>query len=205
MLYESRATQRAGQTETQVEACRGCSAKGAGWPRPRAVRASQRYRFGRTRAADRCQEQGRGRYPLEGRRGPGSHPDGDGRSPERRRSTREARGDEYDRSHRRERLSKPDERAPHRLLRRRRRPARRGVETIGRRDQTLYRRPLPSEAILPSAGLGRWSWPSTLSVSIPIVPLVTNLELRMPSAPAHRDAVTSAQTALRDLPLYRQV
>lgn len=38
-----------------------------------------------------------------------------------------------------------------------------------------------------------------------IVPLVSHLELRMPSAPAHLEAVTNAQTALRDLPLHRQV
>lgn len=38
-----------------------------------------------------------------------------------------------------------------------------------------------------------------------IVPLVSHLELRMPSAPAHREAVTNAQTALRDLPLHGQV
>lgn len=38
-----------------------------------------------------------------------------------------------------------------------------------------------------------------------IVPLVSHLELRMPSAPAHREAVTLAQNALRDLPLHRQV
>ncbi|HKO46154.1 MAG TPA: phytochelatin synthase family protein [Polyangiaceae bacterium] len=38
-----------------------------------------------------------------------------------------------------------------------------------------------------------------------IVPLVANLELRMPSAPAHREAVLGAQAALRDLPLHRQI
>jgi glutathione gamma-glutamylcysteinyltransferase len=43
------------------------------------------------------------------------------------------------------------------------------------------------------------------SLAQAIVPLVAHLELRMPSAPAHRAAVTSAQTALRDLPLHRQV
>ena len=43
------------------------------------------------------------------------------------------------------------------------------------------------------------------SLAEAIVPLVSNLELRMPSAPVHREAVTSAQTALRQLPLYRQV
>jgi len=43
------------------------------------------------------------------------------------------------------------------------------------------------------------------SLARAVVPLVSHLELRMPSAPAHRDAVTSAQAALRDLPLHRQV
>jgi glutathione gamma-glutamylcysteinyltransferase len=43
------------------------------------------------------------------------------------------------------------------------------------------------------------------SLARAIVPLVAHLELRMPSAPAHREAVTSARAALRDLPLYRQV
>jgi glutathione gamma-glutamylcysteinyltransferase len=43
------------------------------------------------------------------------------------------------------------------------------------------------------------------SLAQAILPLVSHLELRMPSAPAHREAVTSAQTALRDLPLYRHV
>jgi len=38
-----------------------------------------------------------------------------------------------------------------------------------------------------------------------MVPLVSHLELRMPTAPAHREAVSSARTALRNLPLYRQV
>jgi glutathione gamma-glutamylcysteinyltransferase len=38
-----------------------------------------------------------------------------------------------------------------------------------------------------------------------MVPLVSHLELRMPTAPAHREAVSSARAALRDLPLYRQV
>jgi hypothetical protein len=47
--------------------------------------------------------------------------------------------------------------------------------------------------------------PDVTSLAQAIVPLVSNLELRMPSAPAHREAVTSAQTALRDLPLHRQV
>jgi glutathione gamma-glutamylcysteinyltransferase len=42
------------------------------------------------------------------------------------------------------------------------------------------------------------------SLAQAIVPLVSHLELRMPSAPAHREALTSAQAALRDLPLYRQ-
>ncbi len=43
------------------------------------------------------------------------------------------------------------------------------------------------------------------SLAQAIVPLVSHLELRMPNAPAHREAVASAQTALRDLPLYRRV
>jgi len=43
------------------------------------------------------------------------------------------------------------------------------------------------------------------SLARAIVPLVSHLELRMPSAPAHREAVSSAQTALRDLPLHGQV
>jgi glutathione gamma-glutamylcysteinyltransferase len=43
------------------------------------------------------------------------------------------------------------------------------------------------------------------SLAQALVPLASNLELRMPSAPAHRDAVTSAQTALRELPLHRHV
>jgi glutathione gamma-glutamylcysteinyltransferase len=43
------------------------------------------------------------------------------------------------------------------------------------------------------------------SLARAIVPLVSNLELRMPSAPAHREAVTNAQTALRQLPLHGQV
>jgi glutathione gamma-glutamylcysteinyltransferase len=43
------------------------------------------------------------------------------------------------------------------------------------------------------------------SLAQAVVPLVAHLELRMPSAPAHREAVTRAQTALRDLPLHRQV
>jgi hypothetical protein len=38
-----------------------------------------------------------------------------------------------------------------------------------------------------------------------IVPLVSHLELRMPSAPAHREAVTSARSALCELALHRQV
>ncbi len=38
-----------------------------------------------------------------------------------------------------------------------------------------------------------------------IVPLVSHLELRVPNAPAHREAVTSAQNALRELPLHRRV
>ena len=43
------------------------------------------------------------------------------------------------------------------------------------------------------------------SLARAIVPFVSHLELRMPSAPAHREAITSAQTALQDLPLHRQV
>jgi hypothetical protein len=43
------------------------------------------------------------------------------------------------------------------------------------------------------------------SLAQAIVPLVSHLELRLPSAPAHREAVTSAQAALRDLPLYLRV
>ncbi len=43
------------------------------------------------------------------------------------------------------------------------------------------------------------------SLAQAIVPLVSHLELRIPSAPAHREAVDSAQTALRELPLYREV
>jgi len=43
------------------------------------------------------------------------------------------------------------------------------------------------------------------SLAQAIVPLVSHLELRMPTAPAHREAVSSARTALRDLPLYRQI
>lgn len=43
------------------------------------------------------------------------------------------------------------------------------------------------------------------SLAQAIVPLVSHLELRMPTAPAHREAVTSAQSALRDLALYRHV
>ena len=43
------------------------------------------------------------------------------------------------------------------------------------------------------------------SLAQAIVPLISHLELRMPSAPTHREAVTSAQTALRDLPLHRQI
>lgn len=38
-----------------------------------------------------------------------------------------------------------------------------------------------------------------------IVPLVSHLELRLPSAPAHRDALDSARRALRDLALHRHV
>jgi glutathione gamma-glutamylcysteinyltransferase len=43
------------------------------------------------------------------------------------------------------------------------------------------------------------------SLAKAIVPLVAHLELRMPIAPAHREAVATAQTALRDLPLYREI
>jgi glutathione gamma-glutamylcysteinyltransferase len=43
------------------------------------------------------------------------------------------------------------------------------------------------------------------SLAEAVVPLVSHLELRMPSAPAHRQAVASARTALRDLPLHGQV
>jgi glutathione gamma-glutamylcysteinyltransferase len=43
------------------------------------------------------------------------------------------------------------------------------------------------------------------SLAQAIVPLVSHLELRMPTAPAHREAVSSAQAALRALPLHRQV
>lgn len=43
------------------------------------------------------------------------------------------------------------------------------------------------------------------SLARAIVPFVSHLELRMPSAPAHSEAVTSAQAALRDLPLHREV
>ena len=38
-----------------------------------------------------------------------------------------------------------------------------------------------------------------------ILPLVSHLELRMPTAPAHREAITAAQTALRDLLLHREI
>jgi glutathione gamma-glutamylcysteinyltransferase len=38
-----------------------------------------------------------------------------------------------------------------------------------------------------------------------IVPLVMHLELRIPSAVAHREALASARAALRDLPIHRQV
>jgi glutathione gamma-glutamylcysteinyltransferase len=43
------------------------------------------------------------------------------------------------------------------------------------------------------------------SLAQAIVPLVSHLELKMPSAPAHRDAVTSARAALRELALHREV
>jgi phytochelatin synthase len=49
------------------------------------------------------------------------------------------------------------------------------------------------------------SAPDMASLARAIVPLVAHLELRMPSAPAHREAVTSARTALRDLPLHREI
>jgi glutathione gamma-glutamylcysteinyltransferase len=43
------------------------------------------------------------------------------------------------------------------------------------------------------------------SLAHAIVPLVSHLELRMPTAPAHREAVSRAQAALRELPLHRHV
>jgi len=43
------------------------------------------------------------------------------------------------------------------------------------------------------------------SLALAIAPLVSHLELRMPGATAHREAVSSAQTALRDLPLFPEV
>jgi glutathione gamma-glutamylcysteinyltransferase len=43
------------------------------------------------------------------------------------------------------------------------------------------------------------------SLARAIAPLVSHLELRMPTAPAHRDAVGNARAALRELPLQRQV
>jgi len=43
------------------------------------------------------------------------------------------------------------------------------------------------------------------SLARAIVPLASHLELRMPSASAHRDAITNAKRALGELPLYRQV
>jgi glutathione gamma-glutamylcysteinyltransferase len=43
------------------------------------------------------------------------------------------------------------------------------------------------------------------SLAKAMVPLVPHLELRMPTAAAHRGAVDSAQAALRALPLHRQV
>lgn len=43
------------------------------------------------------------------------------------------------------------------------------------------------------------------SLARAIVPFVSHLELRMPSAPAHSEAVTRARSALRELPLYREV
>jgi glutathione gamma-glutamylcysteinyltransferase len=43
------------------------------------------------------------------------------------------------------------------------------------------------------------------SLARAIVPLVSHLELRMPSAPAHREAIDCARAALRALPLHRQV
>jgi hypothetical protein len=49
------------------------------------------------------------------------------------------------------------------------------------------------------------SAPDMASLARAIVPLVAHLELRMPSAPAHREAVASARTALRDLPLHREI
>jgi glutathione gamma-glutamylcysteinyltransferase len=53
------------------------------------------------------------------------------------------------------------------------------------------------------AELGSATDISTLARAI--LPLVSHLELRMPTAPAHREAVTTAQTALRALPLYRGI
>jgi glutathione gamma-glutamylcysteinyltransferase len=44
-----------------------------------------------------------------------------------------------------------------------------------------------------------------VSLAQAVVPLINHVELRMPSAPAHREAVASAQTALRNLPLHREV
>ena len=43
------------------------------------------------------------------------------------------------------------------------------------------------------------------SLAQAIVPLVSHLELRMPTAPAHLEALASAQIALRDLPLHREI
>jgi len=49
------------------------------------------------------------------------------------------------------------------------------------------------------------SAPDVASLAQAIAPLVSHLELRMPSAPAHREAVASARTALRELPLHQQI
>jgi glutathione gamma-glutamylcysteinyltransferase len=43
------------------------------------------------------------------------------------------------------------------------------------------------------------------SLSRAIVPLISHVELRMPSAAAHRDALASARAALQALPVHRQV
>lgn len=43
------------------------------------------------------------------------------------------------------------------------------------------------------------------SLAQAIVPLVSHLELRMPSTPAHREAVENARAALRDLPVHQEV
>jgi glutathione gamma-glutamylcysteinyltransferase len=43
------------------------------------------------------------------------------------------------------------------------------------------------------------------SLAHAVLPLVSHLELRVPSASAHREALTNARAALQDLDLYRQV